>query len=115
MQPPADTFAGQKLIGMSEMESSPSGRFLCRRLQSRGMAVVGCSQGKVGCLLIFSVSLALETAENNFKPLCQAPLQISLLKMEPFTLTDYFFPDMAILCTPRLRLAEETADGVVTV
>lgn len=74
-------------------------------------------EGKVGCLLISSESLGLETAENNLKPLCQAPLPSSFLKMEPFTLTDYFFffPDVAILHMPTLRLAEETADAVVTV
>lgn len=101
---------------MSEVGRPRSGRFLCQRLRNRDMAVgVGCSPGRVRCLLISSVSLGLETAENNFKPLCQAPLQFSFLKMEPFTLTDCFFPDVAILHTPSLRLAEETVDGVVTV
>lgn len=102
---------------MSEVGRPRSGRFLCQKLQNRDMAVgVGCSPGKVCCLLISSMSLGLETAENNFKPLCQAPLPVSFLKMEPFTLDRlFFFPDVAILHTPSLRLAEETVDGVVTV
>lgn len=102
-QPTTEALVEWKLIGVSETERLWRGRFLCQRLQNHDMAVgVGCSRGKVGCLLISSESLDLETAENNLKPLCQAPLPSSFLKMEPFTLTDYFFSQTRRFCTRRV-------------
>lgn len=53
---------------------------------------MGCSRGKVGCPLISVESLGLETAENNFVPLCQAALAGFFLEMEAFTVTADFSP-----------------------
>lgn len=73
----------------------------------------------MGCLLISSESLGLETAENNLKPL---PSTSSKLFSEDGTIYSdrlffffFFLPDVAILHMPTLRLAEETVDAVVTV
>lgn len=103
VQPTTEAFVGWKLIDVSEMERLWTGRFLCQRLQNHDTAVgMGCSRGKVGCLLISSESLGLETAENNLKLLCQAALPSSFLKMEPFTLTDYFFSQTRRFYTRRV-------------
>lgn len=50
----------------------------------------GCSGGKEGCSLISLESLALETAENNSVPLCQAAPAGFFLEMEAFRVTADF-------------------------